>query len=148
MTIQRPKTIYGVSKVHGELLGEYYNHKYGLDFRALRLPSIVSPINTGMGGTAVYAVEIFHHALQKGEYQCYLKPDTRIPLMYIDDCIRAIVEFMEAPAESLSIRTYNIGAVSFSPAELYEEMKKHLPGMKISYKIDQRQAIGKYFLEK
>lgn len=140
--IQRPKTIYGVSKVHTELLGEYFHYKYNLDFRCIRLPSIISPINPGMGGTAVYAVEIFHQAIKNGYYDCYLKGDTRIPYMYIDDCIRAYVEFLETPSEKLTLRSYNIAACSFTPNELYEEISKHIPNFKMGFKIDQRQKIA------
>lgn len=142
VTIQKPKTIYGISKVHMELLGDYYFHKYNLDFRCLRLPSIVSAINPGLGGTAVYAVEIFHHAVQKGSYECYLKPDTRLPMMYMDDCVDAIVKFIEQPQSKLTQRVYNIQACSFTPGELEKELKKLLPELKVTYKIDSRQQIG------
>lgn len=145
LTIQRPKTIYGVSKVYAELLGEYYAHKYGIDFRCLRFPGIISADTNPGGGTTDYAVKIFHDALQTGKFNCYLKPDTRLPMMYIEDCLNSVLQFMEFPSEKLTQRTYNITAMSFTPQELYAEIKKHIPNLEISYNIDSRQAIGKKF---
>jgi threonine 3-dehydrogenase len=132
--IQRPRTIYGVSKVHAELLGEYYNEKFNLDFRSLRFPGIISATKPG-GGTTDYAIAIFYDALQRGEHNCYLRPDTRLPMMYVDDCLRSVVELMEAPASRLRKRTYNVQAMSFTPAEVAAEIAKHIPGFRVNYSI-------------
>ncbi|XP_006864391.1 PREDICTED: L-threonine 3-dehydrogenase, mitochondrial-like [Chrysochloris asiatica] len=141
--IQRPRTIYGVSKVHAELMGEYYCYRYGLDFRCLRYPGIISPDSQLGGGTTDYAVHIFHGATKNGKYECNLNPNTRLPMMYIDDCLRATLEVMEAPAKSLSMRTYNINAMSFTPKELAQEILKHVPEFQITYNVDSvRQAIA------
>ncbi|KAF4524720.1 hypothetical protein B566_EDAN013955 [Ephemera danica] len=116
VTVQRPRTIYGVSKVHAELLGEYY-HKH-------------------------YAVQIFHDALRTGQYECYLRPDTRLPMIYIEDCLRALWEIMVAPVEQLKTRTYNVTAMSFTPAELADALRKQVPGLEVSYRPDGRQHIA------
>lgn len=139
--IQRPKTIYGVSKVHAELIGEYYYHKFGLDFRCLRFPGVISSDPPG-GGTTDYAVAIFHEVLRTGKYECYLRPDTRMPMMHIKDCLRSLHEFMTAPKESLKKRVYNVTAMSFTPEELVAEFSKHVPEIKVTYKPDSRQIIG------
>ncbi|KTG01967.1 hypothetical protein cypCar_00044575, partial [Cyprinus carpio] len=146
LCIQRPRTIYGVSKVHAELMGEYYHHRYGLDFRCLRYPGIISADSQPGGGTTVfqnYAVQIFHDAVKTGNFVCNLRPDTRLPMMFIDDCLRATLEVLEAPAEVLSMRTYNISAMSFTPEELVQEIRRHLPDLQVTYETDPvRQAIG------
>ncbi|XP_077009076.1 L-threonine 3-dehydrogenase, mitochondrial [Tamandua tetradactyla] len=143
LCIQRPRTIYGVSKVHAELMGEYYYYRYGLDFRCLRYPGIISANSQPGGGTTDYAIQIFHDATKKGKFECNLKPGTRLPMMYIDDCLRATLEVMEAPADCLSLRTYNISAMSFTPEELAQELLKHVPEFQMTYKVDSvRQAIA------
>ncbi|KAG4072649.1 hypothetical protein HA402_004738 [Bradysia odoriphaga] len=141
VTIQRPRTIYGVSKVHAELIGEYYHHKFGLDFRCLRFPGVISSDPPG-GGTTDYAVAIFHDALRHGKYQCYLKPDTRLPMMYIEDCLRSLLEFMTAPKEKLQRRVYNVTAMSFTPEELVDKLSKYVPELRVTYNPDSRQEIA------
>ncbi|XP_066287653.1 L-threonine 3-dehydrogenase, mitochondrial-like isoform X1 [Branchiostoma lanceolatum] len=142
LCIQRPRTIYGVAKVHAELMGEYYNHRFGLDFRSARFPGVISADTMPGGGTTDYAVAIFHDAIQTGKFECYLRPDTRLPMMYLPDCIRATVEMLEAPDEDWKLRTYNITAMSFTPEEIAEELKKHIPDLEVTYKPDDRQQIA------
>ncbi|KAI0218709.1 L-threonine 3-dehydrogenase, mitochondrial [Lamellibrachia satsuma] len=142
VTIQRPLTIYGVSKAHAELMGEYYHHRFGIDFRSLRVPGIISADTNPGGGTTDYAVHIFHDAISTGHHECFLGPDTRLPMMYIDDFLRSVVEFLSFPEDKLKQRTYNIQAVSFTPAELADAIKAVLPNFKISYKPDSRQQIA------
>jgi len=134
--IQRPRTIYGVSKVHMELMGEYYNHKTGLDFRCLRYPGIISADSQPGGGTTDYAVEIFHSALANELFTCGLRPDSRLPMMHIDDCIDTTVKFLMAPSSLLKQRTYNIGACNFTPEEIYAEILKHYPDFKMKYDVN------------
>lgn len=142
LCVQRPRTIYGVSKVHAELLGEYYHHKFGLDFRCLRFPGVISYDTEPGGGTTDYAVQVFHDGLREGHFVCYLGPHTRLPMMYVSDCLRSLVEFMEAPSERLRLRTYNVAAMSFTPEELFDEVKKHVPKLEIVYRPDGRQKIA------
>nr|XP_044986484.1 L-threonine 3-dehydrogenase, mitochondrial-like [Jaculus jaculus] len=143
LCVQRPRTIYGVSKVHAELMGEYYYYRYGLDFRCLRYPGIISADSQPGGGTTDYAVQIFHDATKSGKFECNLRASTRLPMMYIDDCLRATLEVMEAPAQCLSMRTYNINAMSFSPEELAQAILKHVPEFQMTYSVDPlRQAIA------
>jgi len=142
LTIQRPKTIYGVSKVHAELLGEYYHKRFNLDFRSLRFPGIISYDSNPGGGTTDYAVQMFHDALTSGKHTCYLEPDTRLPMMYIDDCLKSLHDMMAAPPSSLSTRVYNVAAMSFTPNELFNAVRKFVPNLEIEYKIDGRQTIA------
>jgi len=143
LTIQRPRTIYGVSKVHMELMGEYYHHRYGLDFRSLRYPGVISAFTQPGGGTTDYAVDIFHCALKTGKFECNLTENTRLPMMYIDDVIKATADMIDTPKEELKIRTYNISAMSFTPKEISEEVKKIMPEFEISYDVDSvRQKIA------
>ncbi|MEM5872095.1 MAG: L-threonine 3-dehydrogenase [Candidatus Aenigmatarchaeota archaeon] len=142
-TILEPNTMYGITKVSGELLCNYYFHKYEVDVRSLRYPGIISYIALPGGGTTDYAVEIFYEALKNKKYKCYLKEDTTLPMMYMPDAIRATIELMEANSSKVKIRTsYNIAAISFSPKEIAEEIKKHIPEFECSYEPDFRQAIA------
>ena len=113
-----------------------------MDFRSARFPGVISAETAPGGGTTDYAVHIFHEALRTGKYKCYLRPDTRMPMIYLPDCLRATVELLEAPAEKLNMRTYNISAISFTPEELANELKKFIPTLKMEYEPDERQAIG------
>lgn len=140
-TIIKPSTVYGISKLAGENWCSYYKRQYGVDVRSLRYPGLISYKATPGGGTTDYAVEIFHEAVKKGSYVSFLKPDTVLPMMYMDDAIRATVELMEAEKPN-QFNSYNIGALSFSPAELAEAIAKQVPGFRISYKPDSRQRIA------
>jgi len=142
-TILLPKTMYGVTKVAGELLGEYYVRRYGLDVRGCRYPGIISYKTPPGGGTTDYAVAIFHEAIKHKKYVCFLKEDTVLPMMYMPDCLKAAVKLMEAEASRLKHHTnFNLAAMSFSPAELASEIKKYIPEFEIIYEPDERQAIA------
>jgi nucleoside-diphosphate-sugar epimerase len=144
VTIQRPTTMYGVTKVVGEMLCEDYHRRFGMDTRGLRFPGLISYQTEPGGGTTDYAVDIFHQALQHGVYTCYLRADTRLPMMYMPDAIRAMIEVMEAEPARLSHRNaYNLGALDFTPAELAEAIKKRIPRFEMEYAVDpRRQAIA------
>jgi nucleoside-diphosphate-sugar epimerase len=138
-----PQTVYGISKEAGEQWCAYYREHYGLDVRSLRYPGLISYSAPAGGGTTDYAVAIFHEALQHSQYECYLNADTALPMMYMEDAVRATLELMTAPAEALQERgAYNIGALSFTPAQLAAELEKHLPGFTVNYKADKRQSIA------
>ena len=142
-TIIEPITVYGISKYAGEFWCNYFFHKYGVDVRSLRYPGLISYKSAPGGGTTDYAVEIFHEALSDQHYDCFLSKDTYLPMMYMPDAIRATIELMEAPKDSIRTRTsYNISGMSFSPEEIAAEIKKHIPGFTISYKPDYRQSIA------
>ena len=142
-TIIEPTTVYGISKYAGEFWCNYFFHRFGVDVRSIRYPGLISYKSAPGGGTTDYAVEIFHEALSDGHYDCFLREDTYLPMMYMPDAIRATIELMEAPAEKISVRTsYNLSGMSFSPKEIYGEIKKHVPGFSISYKPDYRQPIA------
>ena len=142
-TICEPTTVYGITKQVGERWCEYYHKKYDVDVRSLRYPGIISHKTMPGGGTTDYAVEIYHEAIKNGKYECFLSENTSLPMMFMDDAIKATIDLMEAPAENLSIRSsYNLSAISFTPKEIYESIKAQLPGFEISYKPDFRQAIA------
>lgn len=144
VTIQRPATIYGVTKVSGELLCDYYANRFGVDTRGLRLPGLISYVAPPGGGTTDYAVDIFHQAVRYAHYTCFLSADTRLDMMYMPDAIRAMTELMEAEPGRLRFRnSYNVTAMSITPAELASEIRKHMPRFAIDYRIDPvRQAIA------
>ncbi len=141
-TILEPTTMYGVTKVAGELLSQYYFLKYGVDVRSVRYPGIISWKAEPGGGTSDYAVAIFYDGLQKGSYNCFVSKETMIPMMYMDDAIRATVQIMEADEKIISIRTsYNLAAVSFTAEELAKEVNKHI-SVSVIYQPDHRQKIA------
>lgn len=142
-TIVEPRTVYGISKYAGELWCQYYHQRYGLDVRSLRYPGLISWKSEPGGGTTDYAVEIYHKALKSGKYTSFLSEGTYLPMMYMDDAIRGTIELMEAPADKIKTRmAYNLGAMSFSPKEIAEAIKKHIPEFEIDYAPDFRQAIA------
>ncbi|MBU0705165.1 MAG: L-threonine 3-dehydrogenase [Chloroflexi bacterium] len=142
-TILRPTTMYGVTKVAGELMGAYYFQRFGLDVRGVRYPGIISSQAPPGGGTTDYAVEIFYEAIKHKRYTCFLKEETVLPMMYMPDCIKATLDVMEADLSHLEHHTdFNLAAMSFSPAELVAEIQKHIPGFACEYKPDFRQAIA------
>lgn len=142
-TIIEPSTVYGISKYAGEFWCNYYHHRYNVDVRSLRYPGLISYKSSPGGGTTDYAVEIYHAAKHKEKYTSFLKEDTHLPMMYMPDAIRATIELMEAPASNIRVRTsYNLSSMSFSPAEIAAEIKKHIPEFEMSYKPDYRQAIA------
>jgi len=142
--VMDPNTVYGFSKLAGERWCEYYYHKYSLDVRSLRYPGLIGWRANPGGGTTDYAVHIFHDALQSGQYECFLSADTALPMMYMDDAIRATLTLMDAPADQISLRSsYNLAGISFTPQQLADEIKKHIPEFEISYAgNDPRQAIA------
>ena len=144
----QPQTMYGITKVAGEQLCEYYYHKYDVDVRSLRYPGLISYQSLPGGGTTDYAVDIFHKAIKGAPFECFLEADTRLPMMYMPDAIRATLKLMNAPADQISTHYgYNIQSMSFSPAELAAEIKKHIPHFEISYRPDFRQKIARSWIE-
>jgi len=143
-TIMRPTTIYGISKVAAELLGDYYFLKYGVDARGLRYPGIISNVTLPGGGTTDYAVEIYYEAIKNKNYVCYLKPGTFLDMMYMPDALRALVDLMEADPSRLKHRNcFNVTAMSFDPEMIAAEIKKHIPEFHMEYQIDPvKQAIA------
>ena len=138
-----PYTMYGVTKVSGELLCRYYYRKHGVDVRSIRYPGIISHKTAPGGGTTDYAVEIFSAAVEEGQYTCFLKPKTRLPMMYMPDAIKAALKLMDADAERITVRTsYNVAALSFSPEELVKEIAAHVPDFSCTYEPDERQDIA------
>lgn len=142
-TILIPETMYGVTKVAGELLCNYYYLKFGVDVRSVRYPGIVSSETPPSGGTTDYAVEIFYDAIKKRSYTCFLREDTTLPMMYMPDCLKATVDLMEADPAKIKCRTsYNLAAISFSAGQLTAEIRRHIPEFRCEYKPDFRQKIA------
>ena len=142
-TIMEPSTVYGISKQSGERWCEYYFKKYGVDVRSVRYPGLISWKTLPGGGTTDYAVEIYHKALSDKKYNCFLKEDTVLPMMFMDDAIRATIDIMDSKPEQIKIRSsYNLAAMSFDPAEIANSIQKHIPEFEISYEPDFRQHIA------
>ena len=142
-TILKPKTMYGVTKVAGELLGDYYFKRFGVDVRGIRYPGIISNETLPGGGTTDYAVEIFYEAIKNKKYTCFLKKDTFLPMMYMPDCIKGTIDLMKVDIKKLKHHCdFNMSSMSFSAGELEAEIKKYIPDFKVDYKPDSRQAIA------
>ncbi len=142
-TVIEPATMYGITKYAGELLCQYYNKRWGVDVRSIRYPGLISWKTAPGGGTTDYAVDIYIQALKQGKYTCFLSENTPLPMMYMDDAIRATIELMQAPVEKLKTRmAFNLSAMSFTPKQVAEEIKKHISNFEISYAPDHRQAIA------
>lgn len=142
-TIIHPETVYGISKAAGENWCQYYHMHYGVDVRSVRYPGIIGYQSLPGGGTTDYAVDIYHKAIAGEDYECFLKEDAMLPMMYMDDAIKATLDLMEAPEDQVKIRTsYNLAAMSFTPAEITKEIQKFYPEFKVTYKPDFRQEIA------
>jgi threonine 3-dehydrogenase len=143
-TIRTPETVFGMSKVAGENWCSYYHNRYGIDVRGLRFPGIISCNGKTGGSTTDFAADILHHAVQNKPYECFLRANTRLPMIFIDDAVRAVIELMEAPSEQITIRSsYNVSGMSFTPSELETEIKKYIPTFKkLASKTDFRQQIA------
>jgi threonine 3-dehydrogenase len=140
--ILRPTTMYGITKLHAELLGEYYHRVYGVDYRSLRYPGVISTKGAPGGGTTDYAVDIFHQAAERGRYTCYLEKGTALPFIYMPDLLKGTLQLLEADPSSLSRRVYNLGAMSFTPKQLATSIRRTLPGFDVTYIPDFRQDIA------
>ena len=142
-TVMEPTTVYGISKQAGERWCEYYYNKFGVDVRSIRYPGLISYKSLPGGGTTDYAVDIFYKAKSEGKYTCFLKSDTGLPMMFMDDAIRATIELMNAPKNQIKVRSsYNLGGVSITPASLAAEIQNQMPSFRIDYKPDFRQEIA------
>ncbi len=142
-TITEPNTVYGISKLAGERWVEYFHKRYDVDVRSIRYPGLISYKTEAGGGTTDYAVEIFYEAVKNGHYTSFLSKNTKLPMMFMEDAIKATVDLMEVDKEKLSLHSsYNVAGISFDPEQLTNEIKKHLPDFKIDYKPDFRQAIA------
>jgi nucleoside-diphosphate-sugar epimerase len=142
-TIMDPNTVYGISKLAGERWCEWYFQKYNVDVRSIRYPGLIGWKSQPGGGTTDYAVHIFYAALKEKKYTCFLKEDTMLPMMHIEDAVRATIELMEAPKEKITIRSsYNLAAMSFTPAQIASKIKEHIPEFEIDYQPDFRQNIA------
>jgi nucleoside-diphosphate-sugar epimerase len=142
-TVLRPRTMYGVTKVAGELLCDYYIRRFGVDVRGLRYPGIISSETPPGGGTTDYAVDIYYKAVEKGSYECFVREDTMLPMMYMPDCIKATLDLAEAPFDSLIHHSdFNVGALSVTAGEIADSIREHIPGFTVTYRPDFRQAIA------
>ncbi len=142
-TIMEPSTVYGISKQTGERWCEYYHNQYGVDVRSIRYPGLISWSTEAGGGTTDYAVDIYHKAITDGKFTSFLSENTELPMMYMDDAIKATISIMQAPIEQIKIRSsYNLAAMSFTPKQIGEEIKKHYPNFELSYEPDFRQKIA------
>ena len=142
-TIMEPSTVYGISKISGEFWCNYYYEKYNVDVRSLRYPGIISWKSKPGGGATDYAVDIFFKAIEKGSFECFLREDTRLPMMYMDDAVNATVQIMQAKPENITVRTsYNLSAMDITPKELASEIQHTIPNFTINYRPDFRQKIA------
>ena len=142
-TIMEPSTVYGISKQTGERWCEYYNKQYGVDVRSIRYPGLISWSTEAGGGTTDYAVDIYHKAITEGKFTSFLSENTELPMMYMDDAIKATIQIMQVPIEQIKIRSsYNLAAMSFTPKQIGEEIQKQYPNFELSYKSDFRQKIA------
>lgn len=142
-TVMEPSTVYGISKVAGEYWCNYYHKKYNVDVRSIRYPGIISWKTKPGGGTTDYAVDIYFKAIEEQKYECFLSENTRLPMMYMDDAVNATIQLMKADANDIKVRTaYNLAAIDFTPKEIADEIKKHIPEFEITYEPDFRQEIA------
>ncbi|MEM6644005.1 MAG: NAD-dependent epimerase/dehydratase family protein [Bacteroidota bacterium] len=142
-TVMNPNTVYGISKQAGERWCEYYFQKFGVDVRSLRYPGLIGYKALPGGGTTDYAVDIFHKAIKGEMFDCFLREESRLPMMYMDDAVKATMDLMQAPADQINIRSsYNLSAMSFTPSEIVAEIRKHYPEFQVSYRPDFRQQIA------
>ncbi len=143
LTVAEPSTVYGISKLAGERWCEYYFNRYEVDVRSIRYPGLISYKTEAGGGTTDYAVEIFYDAIKEKKYECFLKEDAKLPMMFMDDAINSTIKLMETDASKITIRSsYNLGGISFDPKEIAAEIKRHIPEFEITYKPDFRQKIA------
>jgi nucleoside-diphosphate-sugar epimerase len=143
LAVMEPVTVYGISKLAGERWCDYYFSRYGVDVRSIRYPGLISYKTEAGGGTTDYAVEIYYEAIRNGNYECFLTAETALPMLFMPDAIQATIQLMEAERSKLSINcAYNLGGMSITPDQVYQEIRKEIPGFTISYKPDFRQAIA------
>jgi len=143
LTVTEPNTVYGITKIAGERWCEWFHNKYNIDVRSVRYPGLIGYKALPGGGTTDYAVDIFHHAIRNENYECFLEKDTELPMMYMPDGIRATLDLMHAPNDSVNIRSsYNLAGMSFDPQMIHDSIKRHYPEFEVTYKTDFRQEIA------